>query len=159
MSLSANGMLHLILKCRFIRHWYRNPLEKVSRVRHDESTSNLVHHAENCDPKSSGATRMLAAYTRSYNPGKLHVNIAIWAAHCHWPFNIFEDPEFIEILMSLNNKVSIPSWFTVSHDIQTIFETTKANVIAMLQVCSASSIPTQAHALQIGQPWQATPLY
>ena len=102
---------------------------------------------------------MLAAYAHSYNPGKLHVNIAIWAACCHWPFNIVEDPEFIEILTSLNSKVSIPSWFTVSRDIQTIFETTKANVIAMLQVCSASSIPTQAHAPQIGQPWQATPLY
>ena len=112
----------------------RHPLEKVTRTRHNESTSNLVQHTDNCDPKGSAAARNIATFAHAYNPGRFRLTAALWIAHQHRPFAIIEDPELIELFTSLNNKVVIPSCFTVSRDIQEIFATSQVGVAALLQV-------------------------
>jgi hypothetical protein len=50
----------------------------------------------------------------TYNPHKFRMKIAIWIARRHRPFSITEDDELIDIFMDLNNKVEVPSRFTVS---------------------------------------------
>jgi hypothetical protein len=96
-----------------------------------------VRHAENCDPSKLSASRSIATFAHgsTYNPGKFRLTTAIWIARRHRPFNIVEDPEFIELLTSLNNKVNIPSRFTVSRDIEEIFQATRKCLAAKLQVC------------------------
>jgi hypothetical protein len=115
----------------------RNPSVKVSRARHDESTSNLVHHMDNCDPKSGPATPAIAAFAHGsmYTPGTFQLKLALWIARRHRLFAIVEDPEFLELLMILNNRVSVPSCLTISHDIQEIFLISRGKVSVMLKVC------------------------
>jgi hypothetical protein len=112
----------------------RHPSEKVTQARHDETTSNLICHAENCNPDGCAALKSMTAFANAYTPGKFRVNIALWISHRHWLFSIVEDPEFIDLLVSLNNKVSVPSRTTFSHDIQEIFAVPQASVATLLQV-------------------------
>jgi hypothetical protein len=114
----------------------RHPTEKVTQVQHDESTSNLVRHADNCDQNGSSSSQMMSAFVNgsTYNPGKLRLTIATWITHWHRPFTIVEDSEFIEILHSLNSQVVIPSWVMVSCNMQEMFQISQQNVATMLQV-------------------------
>jgi hypothetical protein len=74
------------------------------------------------------------AHGSTYTPGRFRVQIALWIARHHRPFNIIEDPELIEIFSILNNKAAVPSRFTVSHDIHEIFDATREHLIAKLKV-------------------------
>jgi len=118
----------------------RNPSEKVTRIHHDKSTSNLVHHADSCNPSnlSSPATHAMTAFIHgsTYKPSKFWLNIALWVARRSCPFTIIEDPELIKLFQSLNNQVLIPSWWTVAHDVREIFKTSQGSVAMMLQVCT-----------------------
>lgn len=109
----------------------------MTRVRHDESTSNLVRHADNCEPKDSPSTRAISAFAHGslYNPAKFRVKIALWVARRHRPFAIVEDPELLDLFKDLNNKVSVPSAMTVSRDVQEIFRVSQMKVSLLLQVC------------------------
>jgi hypothetical protein len=111
-------------------------LERVTRARHDESTSNLVRHVDSCDHKGGSATRTMSAFAHgsTYNPGTFRFKLAIWIAKRHRPFAIVEDPEFVELLTSLNNTVFVPSCSTVSRDVQEIFQVSQGKVAAILQV-------------------------
>ena len=71
----------------------------------------------------------------TYNPGRFRLGLTIWIACRHRPFTIVNDPEFIELLTSLNDKVAIPSARTVSRDVQEAFEASQKCVKDMLQVC------------------------
>jgi hypothetical protein len=42
------------------------------------------------------------------------MKLALWVARRHRPFTIVEDKELVDIFMDLNNKVEVPSRFTVS---------------------------------------------
>ena len=64
------------------------------------------------------------------------MKLAIWVAHCHQPFAIVEDNELIDIFVDLNNKVEVPSHFTVSRDVKEIFDLSRVNVAAILKVCA-----------------------
>src|SRR5271154_728823 len=120
----ANGTLTLSLQHDLTRFWCRNPSEKVTRIRHNESTSNLIRHADTCDPKGSASSRAMSNFIHgtTYNPGRFRLGLTIWIACRHRPFTIVNDPEFIELLTSLNDKVAIPSARTVSRDVQEAFE-------------------------------------
>jgi hypothetical protein len=133
MSLLASGMSTTISRPISDN---RNPTEKVTHVRHDESTSNLLQHADNCGSIDSPSSRAMTAFANgsTYNLGKHRVIISIWIAHRHRPFTIVEDTEFIELLRTLNSRVTILSRFTVSRDIQEIFDVTQQKVAAVLQV-------------------------
>jgi hypothetical protein len=61
--------------------------------------------------------------------------IDLWIARRRRPFVIVEDPEFIELLTMLYDKVAIPSTSTVSRDLQEIFEHSQTKVAALLKVC------------------------
>jgi len=55
-------------------------------------------------------------------------------ARHHRPFAIVEDDELIDIFMDLNNRVEVPSRFTVSRDVKEIFEMSCVKVATILKV-------------------------
>jgi hypothetical protein len=61
--------------------------------------------------------------------------LSLWIARRHRPFAIVDDPEFVELLTILNNRVSVPSSSTVSRDIQEVFDVSREKVSAILKVC------------------------
>jgi hypothetical protein len=121
----------------------RSPSVKVSRVCHDDSTSNLIHHAKSCDAGTlvgSGSIREFA-HGSTYTPHKLRMKIAIWVACWHRPFAIVKDDELVDIFKDLNNKVEVPSCFTVSQDVNEIFEMSRKQVTAILKVHALIPLP------------------
>ena len=121
---------------------YRNPSVIVSRVRHNESTSNLVRHSYRCTPgaMTSTMTSSIASFAHgsTYSYPKFRVKLALWVARHHRPFSIVEDEELIDIFMDLNNKVEVPSPKTVSRDVKEIFQISRAKVAEILQVSELS---------------------
>jgi hypothetical protein len=115
---------------------FSHPSVKVSRARHDESTSNLVRHADSCDPSDSAASRALASFAHgsTYSAPKLRMKLALWIVRRHRPFSIVADPELIEILTDLNNKVIVPSPTTLSRDVREFFVISRLKVGSILQV-------------------------
>jgi hypothetical protein len=114
----------------------RSPSIKVSRVRHDDSTSNLVRHAKGCDGGSTAGSGTIRefAHGSTYTPHKFRMKIVIWVAHCHRPFAIVKDDKLIDIFMDLNNKVEVPSRSTVSRDVKEIFDMSRKRVANILKV-------------------------
>jgi hypothetical protein len=109
----------------------------MTRARHDDSTSNLVHHVHDCDKTAPPGSGSIVAFAQgsTYTPHKLWMKIALWVACRHRPFNIIEDPELIDILTDLNSKVVTPSQYTVSRDVKEIFEMSRGKVSEILKVC------------------------
>src|SRR5882762_5503026 len=110
----------LVRACRSmltIRYFCRSPSIEVTRVRHDDSTSNLVRHVKACDGgmigTGSGSITVFAQGS-TYTPQKFCMKLAIWVACHHRPFAIIEDDELRDIFTDLNSKVEVPSRFTVS---------------------------------------------
>lgn len=62
------------------------------------------------------------------------MKLALWVARRHRPFTIVEDAELVEIFKDLNNKVEVPSRFTVSRDVKEMFEMSRKQVATMLKV-------------------------
>jgi hypothetical protein len=106
-------------------------------AQHDESTSNLVRHANSCNPADSSSTRAITSFAHgsSYTPQKLRMKLALWVARCNCPYTIIADPELIEILTDLNSKVIVPSPSTISRDIKEILKTSRLRVAQILQAC------------------------
>jgi hypothetical protein len=130
----------LVRACRSmltIRYFCRSPSIKVTRVRHDDSTSNLVRHVKACDGGMIRAgSSSIAAFAQgsTYTPQKFRMKLAIWVARHHRPFAIVEDDGLIDIFMDLNNRVEVPLRFTVSRDVKEIFEMSRVKVAAILKV-------------------------
>lgn len=70
----------------------------------------------------------------TYTLHKFWMKIAIWVARWHHPFTIVEDNELVDIFKDLNNKVEVPSHFTVSCNVKEIFEMSRKQVAAILKV-------------------------
>lgn len=127
----------------------RNPSVRVTRVRHDDSTSNLVRHVKNCDGSAlvgAGSLRDFA-HGSTYTPHKLRMKIALWVARRHRPFAIVEDSELVDIFKDLNNKVEVPSRFTVSRDVQEIFNLSRKEVASILKVRTLSFTKPSANGV------------
>jgi len=73
-------------------------------------------------------------HSTTYNLGRFHLGLTIWVTRHHRPFTIVEDPELVELLTSLNDKVSIPLARTVSCNVQEVFEASQKCVKEMLKV-------------------------
>jgi hypothetical protein len=114
----------------------RNPSVVVTRVRHDESTSNLVCHADKCTPSATTATASIATFAHgsTYSYPRFQMKLVLWVVWCHWLFSLVKDEELINIFMDLNNKVEVPSQKTVSHDVKDIFNISHTKVTELLQV-------------------------
>lgn len=114
----------------------RSPSIIVSRVRHDESTSNLVRHADKCAPGAMTGTSSITSFAQgsTYSYPKFRLKLALWVSRRHRPFSIVEDEELIDIFTDLNNKVEVPSRITVSRDVKEIFLISRVKVASMLQV-------------------------
>ena len=56
-----------------------------------------------------------------YTPPKLHMKLALWVSQHHHPYVIIAEPELIEILTNLNNKVIVPLLSTVLRDVRGIY--------------------------------------
>ena len=63
------------------------------------------------------------------------MKIALWVARRHRPFAIVKDNELVDIFTDLNNKVEVPSRFTVSRDVKEIFLMSRLKVSKILKVC------------------------
>lgn len=113
-----------------------NPSIRMSRVRHDKSTSNLIRHADTCDPATAVGSSSIEAYSHgsSYHPAKHRMKIALWIARHHRPFSVVQDEELLEIFHDLNSQCVTPSRVTVSRDVKDIFKLSRAKVAALLQV-------------------------
>ena len=61
---------------------YRNPSVVVTRVRHDEITSNLVRHADRCTPGATTLTTSISAFAHgsTYSYLKFCMKLALWVA-------------------------------------------------------------------------------
>ena len=111
-------------------------------MEYQDSTGNLSRHVKGCDPEETAETEMISAYASgaTYSPGRLRFLVAMWCARRHRPFAIVDDPEFQEIARMLYSKAKIPSHWTVSRDVQAIFNSTKPRVRDHLKVCELSWI-------------------
>lgn len=110
---------------------------KVTRVWHDDSTSNLVRHVKSCDGGTLGSgSGAISAFAQgsTYTAHKFRMKLALWVARRHRPFAIVEDDELVDIFTDLNNKVEVPSWFTVSRDVKEIFAMSRLRVSDILKV-------------------------
>ena len=105
-------------------------------MEYQDSTGNLSRHVKACEPEETVETEMITAYAggATYSPTQLQFLVAMWCARRHRPFAIADDPEFHEIARMLYSKAKIPSRWTVSRDVQDIFESTKDRVRKHLQV-------------------------
>jgi hypothetical protein len=75
------------------------------------------------------------AYGSTYSAPKLRMKLSLWVVRRHRLFAIVADPEFIEILTDLNNKVTVPSPTTLSRDVREFFTMSRLKVASILQVC------------------------
>ena len=109
----------------------------VTRIRHDESTSNLVRHADNCNPKGNATTRAFSAFAHgsTYSPSKFRMKLALWVSQRHRPFAIVEDPKLVEIFKDFNQAVVVPLRITLSRDVQEIFQVSRREVARILPAC------------------------
>jgi ribosomal protein S26 len=73
------------------------------------------------------------------------MKIALWVARRHRPFAIVEDDELLDIFKDLNNKIEVPSRFTVSRDVKEIFCISRKQVAGILKV--RSFVPQAGHLL------------
>ncbi|TDL15707.1 hypothetical protein BD410DRAFT_732286 [Rickenella mellea] len=115
----------------------------VTRARHDNSTSNLKRHVDECSPDDARATKILKDFLggSTYNKAKFRFMMAIWIARRHHPFLISEDPELQAMFLMLCSKVDLPSRFTVSRDIKEIFAMSCVAVAKLL-----TNTPRSLHA-------------
>jgi hypothetical protein len=124
----------------------------MSRIRHDKSTSNLIHHTDNCDPLTVAGSGSIKAFAQgsTYHPAKHQMQIALWVARHHHPFSIVQDEELLDIFHDLNSQCVTPSRVTVSRDVKEIFKLSRAKVAAILQVRIVSMLffPSDVNFLQ-----------
>ncbi len=141
-SLFANCESHLSFVLQVESISPRHPRTKITRARHDVSTSNLKNHAESCapskDPKQGTLDKDVAG--ANYSRAKFRFILLRWIVCRHRPFAIVEDPELIEAFQMLYAQAEIPSARTISRDVQEVFELTKREVSLMLQVRTRPSL-------------------
>lgn len=113
-----------------------HPSVAISRVRHDDSTSNLIRHVRSCAPANTAESQAMETFAKgtTYSEIKHRVKIALWIACRHRPYVIAEDPELLDIFKMLHGSCVTPSRTTVSRDVQEIHEITKKVVMEILAV-------------------------
>ncbi|THU84696.1 hypothetical protein K435DRAFT_568140, partial [Dendrothele bispora CBS 962.96] len=101
------GVIKYHYHCRFYPDRY------VTRARHDDATSNLVHHATKQCPslnnhdKSGQLTVAEFAHGSIYSPALLCVHYIEWFCVNYHPLMIVEDAPYRKILKMFNTKVDI----------------------------------------------------
>ena len=112
------------------------PSKFVDRADYEDSTGNLGRHRNTCEPPDSAEVQLIETFASgvTYSDERLRYFVALWCARRHRPYNIIDDPELQHIMVMLYQKVKIPSRHTVSRDIKSILDFSKARVITMFQV-------------------------
>jgi hypothetical protein len=116
------------------------PNRAVKCARHDDSTSNLVWHANKECPSLNENEKnnqlMVAQFARgsTYTPEKLRLAFVKWFAVKGRPMAIIEDEPLREILAMLHVGVDIKSADTASRDIKDVFRISQAFVKEKLSV-------------------------
>ncbi|TDL14852.1 hypothetical protein BD410DRAFT_699758, partial [Rickenella mellea] len=131
---TVDGEIHYFFRCK------DKPDVVLSRVRHEDSTSNLNKHARVCSPPAPSSQTKIRdfAHGTNYEKSKFRFLITIWVARRHRPYAIVEDPELIQLFQMLYLKVEIPSRMTVSRDVREVYEITKQSIVQMLAVRSCA---------------------
>ncbi|KAF5323705.1 hypothetical protein D9619_012911 [Psilocybe cf. subviscida] len=121
-----------VFKCK------KHPQTTLSRVRHDDSTSNLNRHIERCahvdTPESQAMEKFASGST--YTEVMHRIQIALWIARRRRPYIIAEDQELLDIFRSLNASCITPSRTTISKDVQEIHDITKSVVMEILAIAN-----------------------
>lgn len=104
----------------------------ITRICHDNATTNLLRHIKHCTMAPARAVPS-ASSGSTYDSAKFRYLILKWIIRSHRPFSVVSDPELKAAFFMLNPKVEVPSRSTVSRDIQSIFSLTKVNVAKRLQ--------------------------
>lgn len=84
------------------------------------------------------------------------MKVALWVARRHQPFAIVEDDELVDIFTDLNNRVEVPSRFTVSRDVKEIFTMSRLKVSDILKVHACYFSLLDTNNLWTGIPRQVT---
>ncbi|KAF4611964.1 hypothetical protein D9613_004308 [Agrocybe pediades] len=126
-STDKSGNIVYQYKCKSLPS---HPSIVLTRIRHDESTSNLQRHVRTCTPANSSETRAISSYAHgsTYTAENHQMNLAIWVARRSRPFAIVEDKELLDIFQALNTNCVTPSRHTVSRDVREIYELSKERV-------------------------------
>ncbi|MGH7239795.1 MAG: hypothetical protein ACREHG_06970 [Candidatus Saccharimonadales bacterium] len=99
---------------------------------------NLIKHVQSCEPTSDTCQQQQMMNTMAlgstYSREKLRVAIATWTSRHRRPFQIVEDPEFVDMVKMLNPCADVPSRFSVLRDVKNLFELSKEKVKACLHV-------------------------
>ena len=119
-----------------------HPSITVSRVRHDESTSNLVRHEDRCAPINSKEVRALAGFAQgsTYTPEKFRMKLVLWVVRRGRPFAIVANPELVDIFIDFNARVVVPSPQTISRDAKEMFGLSQERVLEILKVREPSTL-------------------
>lgn len=106
-------MVSLFLDVFLLIIFSSHPDKVLSRARHDDATSNLLHHIKLCPSVPSTDTAQLSvsmfAAGSTYSEQKLRLLLVKWCACNSRPMLIVDDDAFVEILQMLNAHVAIPS--------------------------------------------------
>lgn len=125
----ADGEVKYQFICR------QHPSVIVTRVRHDDGTSNLKRHVERCEGKSSSAeanAMTVFASGCTYKAARHRAHLVIWIARRRRPFAIVADPELLEIFAELHAPCKTPSASTISRDMKDAHAVVKKVVIQRL---------------------------
>ena len=108
---------------------------KLTRVRHDDGTSNLKRHVERCEGLTASAEASVLTQFASgcnYKPARHRARLVIWIARRRRPFAIVADQELLDIFADLHAPCKTPSQSTISRDIKDAHALVRATVIKKL---------------------------
>ncbi len=142
---------------------------QVCRLFSDNCTSNLNNHMKACQKQQAAAEKATAAWNgepplqqsslvpfvqgSTYTHGRLRRKQVYWAARCHRPYQMFEDPEYHNILHMMNANIRIPSADTVSWDVKEVYTMVKKEVKKLLQVRGLLFLERSLFMSCVGCPW------
>ena len=106
-----------------------NPSKHLTCNRIDKTTSNLIWHANSCDPSTSTTPTP----TSNFDVGSFRYLMAAWTARRTRPHAIIEDEELHEIFVMLLSMIETHSHQTVTRDISDMYERSHVAIALHLQ--------------------------
>lgn len=100
----------------------------MTRSRIDETTSNLLRHANACSPLISTTPAV-----STFDVGRFRYLVGAWSARCARPHSIIEDEELREIFVMLYSAVDVHSRQTVVRDISDMYNRSRTVIALHLQ--------------------------
>ena len=133
---SSHICIVLIMNARL---YSSNPSKHITCSRIDETTSNLLRHANTCSPTPSTPT---STPLSTFGVGHFRYLVAAWSVCRVWPHVIIEDEELHKIFIMLFLAVEIHLHQTVARDISDMYS---IRVLSLHSTCSQSNSDFISH--------------